>query len=298
MAKKNRDHFVQRLLIRQFANPDGRVFCFDKRTGTVPDRLWGNQPKDILYKRGYYTDDLGDLDAALYKPIEERFAPHMLKLVADARSAVAQPEARPAMDEWVAAQVTRSQQLEQLVRVYRARFGSLRDEDGAQLRLNSVRVDFFRMELAKIRRCTWRAYWAADDEPRDFVLGDEPVIVTPPDWAIGDMYLVPLSPKVLIAGGTERAHAALRDSRRHILPYGVNGLAMSYSHRYVYARRLIELDVLASMFEITDGSEHEAWMRDAREPHFGLERIITQASDEEIDAFRRQREGRTSSEAS
>lgn len=122
------------------------------------------------------------------------------------------------------------------------------------------------------------------------MLGDEPVIVTPPDWAIGDMYLVPLSPKVLIAGGTEAAHSALRDPQCHILTMGINGLAMSFSNRFVYARRLLELDALGSMFEDTGDSEHEAWMREAKEPHFGLERVISQASDEEINTFRRERE--------
>ena len=296
MAKKARDHFVQQQLIRQFAKPDGLVFCFDKKKGSVPDRIHGNHPRRILYRRGYYVDDLGDLDDVLYKPIEARFGPHLLNLIADATSAVAQPDARAAMDEWVAAQVTRSQQLEHLVRAYRSRFGPLRDEDGTELRLNSVRVDFFRMELVKIRRCTWRVYSAADDEPREFVLGDEPVLTPPPAWAIGGMYLVPLSPRVLIAGGTARAHAALRDSRRHILPYGVNLLSMFYSHRYVYARRLLELDVLSSVFSDTEDDEHGVWKQDAREPHFGLERIITQATNEELDAFRRERESQAPQE--
>src|SRR5262245_40267025 len=150
MIKKKRDHFVQQQLIRKFTKLDGLVFCFDKTKGLVPDRVHGNHPRDILHKRGYYVDDIGNLDDALYKPIEDRFAPHLLRLVEDAPRAVAQPNARPAMDEWVAAQVTRSQQLENLVRAYRARFGPLLDEDGVPLRLNSVRVDFFQMELTKI----------------------------------------------------------------------------------------------------------------------------------------------------
>ena len=57
--KKRRDHFVQRLLIRQFLNDQGRVFCFDKAKPGIPDREHGNQPKNILYKRGYYEDENG-----------------------------------------------------------------------------------------------------------------------------------------------------------------------------------------------------------------------------------------------
>jgi len=48
MPKKRRDHFVPRLLIRHFCDHNGRIFCFDKQKMQIPDRVLGNQPRDIL----------------------------------------------------------------------------------------------------------------------------------------------------------------------------------------------------------------------------------------------------------
>ena len=65
MAKRLCDHFVPRLLIRQFCNSKGRIYCFDKEKGRIPDREVGNTPREILHKKAFYADPLGNLDEEL-----------------------------------------------------------------------------------------------------------------------------------------------------------------------------------------------------------------------------------------
>lgn len=288
MINKRRDHFVQQLLIRQFRNERERVFCFDKRERRIPDRVHGNHPRNILYKRGYYTDQLGNLDDALYKPIEDRFAPFLHMMVKDITNAVRQPGVIPALNDWMAAQLSRTQQIEVMIRAYARRVGrndylaSLDNRDGL---LNCVRVQVFRSELKELRSCSWRAYHADQDEKHRFVLSDEAAIKTPPAWATGTMFLVPLSPSVILAGGTERGHAVLQEPSRNILPFGINGLAASFAHRFVYSHNLRELESIEAMFNYKADHEHDSWMQRAIHPNFGLEQILNEATDLELHEF-------------
>lgn len=283
MAKKHRDHFVPRLLIRQFLNERGRAFCFDKRERRIPDRIHGNQPRDILHQKGYYTDTLGSLDDELYRHIENEFAPHLLAMVRDIRSAILRPGVTAALQDWVAAQLSRTQLIQLMVTSYlkhRRSEGAAKDPTRSGF-LNSMRLHEYRRELNEIRGCTWRAYWADEHEKGQFVLSDQAAIKTPEAWATGTMYIVPLSPTLIVAAGPERGHDALRDPSRNILPLGLNGVAMSYAYRFVFSPRLPELESLSSMFEVTDDPEHQRWMKHASEPCFGLEQSVRDFCDDD-----------------
>jgi len=264
------------------------VYCYDKKQRKIPDRVHGNQPKDILFRRNYYTDALGNIDADVYKPIEDAFAPHLLAMTQDVHAAVKRPGILRALREWVAAQLTRTQQVELIIRAYAKRFNRpdyLKELEQGQGILNSTRFDFFERILADLERCSWRMYWADANERRRFVLGDEPAIETPEAWATGRMYLVPLSARILLAGGSERGHHAIRDARRNIIPGGINGLAASHAHRFIYSGNLRELEFIDSMFMISGDPEHDDWMKFAREPNFGLQLMLDEATDEEIAQF-------------
>jgi len=290
--RKNRDHFVPRLLIRQFTNHQGRVFCLDKQKRSIPERDHGNLPRDILFRRGYYFDNLGNLDDELYKPIENAFAPHLLNLVANVQQALATADCGDALLDWMAAQLSRTQEVEAFFRSYAERYDrsemtdGLRHKDG---QLNSWRLECFHRNRESMKACEWRVYTADENEPRRFVLGDEPVIRTLRCWATGTMYLMPLSSRQLVAGGTAHGHRALTDPRRNILPGGINGLALSCSRRFVYAARLLELNGLLSMFDIKGDPEHDAWMREASQPYFGMQEFMQTYREEELDAFKRRR---------
>jgi len=285
MARGWRDHFVPQLLIRRFTNEQGRVFCFDKKTRRVPDRIHGNKPRDVLHKPKYYLDQLGDLDAEFYKPIEDEFGPHLSALLEDVHQALSRPGLTSVLNAWVASQASRTQFAERLLEVYGLRFGredmldDLRNRRGL---LRDLRMDLFECALHRLDRSQWRFYRADKDERREFVLSDEAVVETPPAWATGRMFIVPLSPTAMVAAGDDRGHAALRDPERNILPLGLNGVAMSYAYRFVYSRRLLELDTLASIFEITGGSDHDAWVRHAAHAHFGMDLMLDEADESDL----------------
>lgn len=61
-------------MIHRFANQSGRLFCLRKDTLVIPEKIHGNLPRDILYRRHYYKGISIDWDHEWLKPREDAFA--------------------------------------------------------------------------------------------------------------------------------------------------------------------------------------------------------------------------------
>lgn len=271
----NKDHIVPQLLIRQFCNDNGRVFCFDKKKRQIPNSGRGNTPKEILRFRGYYQDPIGNLDVELYQEIEHLFAPHLTRIVSDPWQASQQEGFGKALIVWIASQVSRTELIPLSVKSIIGKFQDISEwtDDDISLKVRRCRILTFGsiLRLMKLPKWKWKL-WAPDDERR-FVLSDHPVVNTTADTAMGFMIFVPLSPTLMLIGGSAEGHQIVKE--REILR-GINGLIFSWSYRYTYSSCLPELESIAHMYEPTGDFEHEKWMRYAKEPHHGIGVRITE----------------------
>lgn len=273
----HKDHIVPQLLIRQFCNEEGRVFCFDKKKRRIPNRELGNTPNEILRFRGYYRDPEGNLDVELYQSIEQAFGPHLARLVIDPWQASQEEGFGRALIEWIAAQVSRTELIPLSIQAAIERVGEVSEwnESDIALEVRRSRINSFKslVQLMALPKWEWKL-WKSDDERR-FVLSDHPVVNTTTDTAMGYMLFVPLSPTQMLIGGSNDGHQVVKE--REILR-GINGLIFSWSQRYTYSASLPELESIAHMFEPTGDEEHEEWMRYAREPHHGIAKRIREES--------------------
>ena len=263
-----RDHFVPRFHIRQFCNTNGRVFCFDKRSRSIPDRTFGNAPRDILYGNSLYTDQFGNLDEELYKPIERTFAPHLVRLAKDPTSAAREAGFGRAIIDWIAAQYSRTALLPDTVDdiLRKLEPAALVDQTALAVLHNQKRIEEyeFMIKVMTAPRWKWRM-WRSSGERR-FVLGDHPVCNTYTNMDMGFMLFIPITPTLMLCGGSQEGHEVVR--QREILR-GINGLIASWCTRFVYSACLQELDSLVDMMRAQGDPEHDEWIRYAQHPHHG-----------------------------
>lgn len=290
MAKRLRDHFVPRVLIRQFCNSKGRIFCFDKEKGRIPDREVGNTPREILHKKAFYADPLGNLDEELYKPIENEFGPHLLRLVRDPHAAVKVSGFTKALIDWIAAQTSRTELIAALTEEILRKDGPeqlLEDPDQLAITTNLARRDNFErtVELMQLPKWKWKMYKLTDS--RRFVLGDHPVCNTTTSMEMGFMLFVPLSPVLILVGGSVEGQMLVKDGN---LLRGINAYIYSYSRRFTYSACLEELDSIQAMYDAKGDTGRDAFMKLAREPHHGLSRRVQESDpppDHDPDSLRK-----------
>lgn len=264
-----RDHFVSRFHIRQFCNDDGRVFCLDKRKLVIPDRAIGNMPKDILHGSSLYTDHFGNLDEELYKPIENTFAPHLVRLIHDPTTSSQQPGFRLALLDWIAAQYSKTALLSHITSEILKKHHSdvLTDTEGLLVLQNTQRLDHFKMLKRVMAKPKWKWRIWRSNGTKKFVLGDHPICHTQTGMDMGFMLFIPLAPKLMLCGGSAAGHEVVR--KRNI-SRGINRLIVSWCNRYVYSDSLSELDSLVDMMQPKDDPKHDEWIRYARHPHHGV----------------------------
>ena len=107
MPTNRRQHFVSQLTIRAFMGGRDRLFCLDKATLAVTDRVHGNKPADILNRAYYYTTDTDDFDGDIVAPLENRIAPLCHQCVANPDRPLTLDEMTLLVD-WCALSLTRS----------------------------------------------------------------------------------------------------------------------------------------------------------------------------------------------
>lgn len=268
-----KEHFVPQMLIRQFTNNDGRIFCFDKKNCRIPDRVYGNSPRDIMYIKGYYDDPKGNLDAELYKEIENRFAPHLTRLIENPWNASQEKGFGRSLLDWMAAQISRTDliplSLKAILRKYNEEEKWSPEEFAVKVRELRIKQFHFFLRLMSLPKWKWKL-WVSDDE-RKFVLSDHPVVNTTTDTAMGLMIFFPFSPFQILVGGSMEGHRIIEE--REIL-LAINGYIFSWSHRFTYSVCLPELESIQHMYHTTGDIEHDNWMLYAREPYHGIARKI------------------------
>lgn len=103
-------------MIRRFANADGMLFCLKKENLQIPDRIHGNTPRDILYRRHYYEGEHIDWDRDWLRPIEDAFAELYPKLADDeAKPRKLNSEEAKVFFQWTASLQCRTELLREAV---------------------------------------------------------------------------------------------------------------------------------------------------------------------------------------
>lgn len=214
MSPGPKQHIVPVQMIRRFANSDGRLFCLKKVNLEIPDRVHGNLPRKILYRRHYYEGGVSDLDEEWIKPREEAFA-NLYPTLADEKAEpknLSSEEGRVFV-EWVTSLQCRSELLRDAVDAtnsteYIKQCGGLTID--ANDLANKERRMFAEEYESLYNSPGWVWTLKVLKMERSMVLSDQPICHTMVNDPVGPTVWVPLSKTRLIVGGTREGLEKLK----------------------------------------------------------------------------------------
>lgn len=272
MASNTHQHFVSQFMIRQFMGSHERLFCLDKTTLTVNDRVHGNKPRRILNEAHYYTTDTDDFDGEIVKPLEDRFAPICRECARNPDRALSSEDSAVLLD-WCALSLTRSLYFASVAPIA---YDELSEDDREGLPANgkAMILDARRAIYERIRQEMHRVSMMLRfvKAPRDhtFFLTDHPPVAIPFErgCSIGPT-LLPLSHKLMVALVPE----TIADQFYLSLNPTLEWLALvqcGWANRLIYSADLESLDFAVGVLS-GEGDMHDTEMlRRARLPFFGL----------------------------
>ena len=196
-----------------------------------------------------------------------------------------------ALIDWIAAQTSRTELIPALTEEILRKDGPaelLEEPGGLAATTHLVRLENFKsmVELMQLPKWKWKMYKSTDS--RRFVLGDHPVCNTTTSMEMGFMLFVPISPVLILVGGSIEGQVMVKDGE---ILRGINAYIFSYSRRFTYSACLEELDLIQAMCDAKGDSGHDAFMTLAREPHHGLSRRVQENDpppDHDPDSLRKQ----------
>lgn len=275
MARNKDQHLVSQFTIRQFLGERDRLFCLDKRTLSVVDRVHGNRPADILKQSYYYTTDTDDFDGDVVRPLEDKLAPLCRALTADLEIAVGEDDAWHDLVDWCALALTRSRYVEHVMpTVYETLAPEHKEDlptDAKTLTLVGRRATFdrIRVEMRK-SRVMFRFLRA----PRDFAfyLTDYPPIPVPLEsYQVGPIcpMLLPIAHDwMLIQVPMDVAKDFLKEMDTTL--ESLTLFQCGWAQRLIYSADLSSLDFAASVLSDAQAGAYGAMGRRAALPFFGF----------------------------
>ena len=269
MSPGPKQHIVPVQMIRRFANSDGRLFCLKKVNLEIPDRVHGNLPRKILYRRHYYEGGVSDLDEEWIKPREDAFA-NLYPTLADEK---AEPKKLNSEEgrvfiEWVTSLQYRSELVREAVDATNST-AYMKQRTGVTIGANDL-ANIERRMLAEESESLYNSpgwVWTLKvlNMERSMVLSDQPVCHTMVNDPIGPAVFVPLSKTRLIVGSTREGLEKLKQ----VSVDQVNLFMASWSNKLIYAD---SVGVLETVAEHLRGADERA-----RLPFYGvIERMRTQ----------------------
>lgn len=272
MTVNRRQHFVSQFTIRAFMGGRDRLYCLDKATLTVPDRIHGNKPADILNKAYYYTTDTDDFDGEVVQPLENKLAPLCRGWVEDPDRPLTLDEMALLVD-WCALSLTRSIYFAHVASVA---YETLSDEDKADLpadgkamTLVARRATFNRIRQ-EFRKVKLMFRFLKSPRRFGFYLTDYPPVPIPYRrvGAIGPL-LLPMSHDLMLV----EVPADLADAFYGELkptPEWLTLVQCGWAQRLIYSADLKSLDVAASVLSTERNGRNTEMAQRARLPFFGF----------------------------
>lgn len=271
MTVNKAQHFVSKFNISQFLGNGNRLYCLDKETLSINDRVIGNLPADILKRTYYYTTDTDDFDGDIVIPLENRIAPICKKLVADPHFNLDEVESGQLTD-WFAFALTRSIYFASIMPIA---CDSLSDEEklhlpysGKALTLTCRRSAYDK--LRKRLRSTQLSFCnMISPTDHGFLLTDQPPVILP-YGKVGELgpVMLPLSHN-LIATISPAGDAANFLSSMNREMGMLNLLQFGWTNRLIYSASLDTLDYIIDIITNNPTNYDEQLLGRARKPFFG-----------------------------
>ena len=272
----NKDqHLVSQFTIRQFLGQRDRLFCLDKSTLNVVDRIHGNRPADILKQSYYYTTDTDDFDGDVVRPLEDKLASLCRRLTADLEIAVGKDDAWDDLVDWCALALTRSRYVEHVMPTV---FETLAPEHKADLPTDAKALtlvgrratfDRVRSEMRK-SRVMFRFLRAPCDFA--FYLTDYPPIPLPfESYRVGPIcpMLLPVAHDWMLI----QVPMAVAENFLKTMDTTLEWLTLiqcGWAQRLIYSADLSSLDFAANVLADAQGGAYAELGRRAALPFFGL----------------------------
>lgn len=249
MSSGSKQHIVPVQMIRRFTNKDGLLFCLKKENLEIPDRVHGNLPRDILYRRHYYKGREIDFDEEWIKPREDSFAKLYPKIADDeAKPIQLNSEESKIFIEWIVSLQCRSElylefiEARNIIKNFKQRYGvSIPATDMANLQRHLISKDY--ESLYTSAGWSWRL--KVLKEECSMVLSDCPVCHSSLNDVVGPMILVPMSKTRLMVGGTAAALKKLEGATVD----QVNLFIASWANKLIYGDSVEVLETVAEQLQ-------------------------------------------------
>ncbi len=272
LAVNRQQHLVSQFTSRQFLGGRDRLFCLDKKTLRVADRVHGNVPADILKGPYYYTNEIEDFDKDIVQPLENALGPVIRKFVADPETPAPLEEQRLLVD-WCALALTRNLYF---AHVTPYAYGALSPEEksGLPTDLKAITLVGRRAVYQRLRKELRQRELMLQfvKSPHDFgyYLTDSPTVPIPfrKVGSIGPL-LLPLSHRLMALLVPAELFEEFHRTTKPELGW-LTLMQCGWAQRLIYSADLDALDFAA--WVLMDGpSAYPRALRDrARQPFFGF----------------------------
>jgi len=272
-----KQHTVQQQMIRRFANDNGELFVLYKHKLSIGTKT--KRPKGILWHKNYYKDIIGDFDAEVLKPVEQKFATYYSKIADEPWSEkLTSGDEGAAFIDWVAANIWRTNFAAKMTKVLSSNAEpviKLLQSIDPNFIINLIRSQGFAeyQDFLSRPQFKWKCRIFPTHSSQNLVITDNPVCVALDLGQGGRVLIVPLSKKRILFGGV----AKVVEKCCNLSVREINFSMAAWAEHFIYAadRQTLE-DIITDLRGegiITDPSE---LLAAARKPLFGLpERAAT-----------------------
>jgi len=272
MTSGKRQHLVPQQMIRRFSGTDGKLVEFHKESLRIGSRR--RSPKGILYFDDYYRDICSDFDNDLLNAVEQKFAQYYPKIADQKKPEKLSGDGGAALIDWISAMLCRTQSLATLSQaIVQKELSSsvMIPENSLKLFHNIIRSECYNEYQDILSRPHFKWRMKIFPEGCDIVITDNPVCQTNGLQDGGQATLVPLSKRLILIGGQDKAV----EKFRNVTIDEINLFLFAWAYKSIYAA---EKHTLESIKKTLDGIDNKEWCEAARKPLFGMPGRIKEKS--------------------
>jgi hypothetical protein len=268
MASGKRQHLVPQQMIKRFSGADGKLFELHKESLEIGVRR--HSPKGILYLDDYYRDICSDFDNDILIAVEQKFAQYYPRIADHKKPEELCGDGGAVLIDWISAMLCRTQSLATLSQaiVQKELSPSVKiPENILKLFHNIIRSECYSEHQDILSRPQFKWRMKIFPEGCDIVITDNPVCQTNGLQDGGQATLVPLSKRLILIGGQDKAV----EKFRNVTIDDINLFLFAWAYKSIYAA---EKHTLESIKKTLDGIDDKERCEAARKPLFGMpERI-------------------------
>ena len=268
MTEGKHQHIVPQLMIRRFSGTDEKLVELHKESLRIGSRR--RSPKGILYLDDYYRDICSDFNKDLLDAVEQKFARYYPKIADQKKPEKLSGDGGAALIDWISAMLCRTQSLailSQAIVQKELSASVIIPENILKLFHNIIRSECYKEYQDILRRPQFKWRTKIFPEGCDIVITDNPVCQTNGLQDGGQATLVPLSKRLILIGGQDKAV----EKFRNVTIGEINLFLFACAYKSIYAA---EKQTLESIKKMLEGVDNKEWCEAARKPLFGMpERI-------------------------